>query len=405
MIFATSIKMRGEILDNKQENEYKQEVKEVSWREVEEESISGISFKKRKSRRERFVKATIKYIIFIVVAAISGSITATYIVNKKIVSMDKEPNEFVLNEPSFTEKDENSINSVAETVGPAVVAITNGPTENSIESNSIGSGIVFKQEGYIVTNYHVIDGLQNVYVKLSNGIDPILAQIIGKDSVSDLAVLKINVKNLPVAEFGDSDKVRVGDVAIAIGNPLGEKFSGTVTAGIISAINREIRYEDTIYNVMQTDAAINPGNSGGALCNIEGKIIGINSLKVSSSLNAEGMGFAIEINEAKEIIEQLIENGRVSRARVGIRGRTSQRNDSSDVQGVYIAEIIQDSGAKQAGLQIGDIIVKFDNNVITKFEELTNLVENHKVGDSVVCEVWRNNKSIKVTIQLKDFNE
>ncbi|WP_242950702.1 S1C family serine protease [Clostridium grantii] len=392
-------------MDNKQENEYKQEVKEVSWREVEEESISGISFKKRKSRRERFVKATIKYIIFIVVAAISGSITATYIVNKKIVSMDKEPNEFVLNEPSFTEKDENSINSVAETVGPAVVAITNGPTENSIESNSIGSGIVFKQEGYIVTNYHVIDGLQNVYVKLSNGIDPILAQIIGKDSVSDLAVLKINVKNLPVAEFGDSDKVRVGDVAIAIGNPLGEKFSGTVTAGIISAINREIRYEDTIYNVMQTDAAINPGNSGGALCNIEGKIIGINSLKVSSSLNAEGMGFAIEINEAKEIIEQLIENGRVSRARVGIRGRTSQRNDSSDVQGVYIAEIIQDSGAKQAGLQIGDIIVKFDNNVITKFEELTNLVENHKVGDSVVCEVWRNNKSIKVTIQLKDFNE
>jgi serine protease Do len=407
MIFTTSIKMRGDILDNNQDkdNTYKKQIEEVPWKEIKAESISGISFKKRKRKSSIFIKATTKYIIFILVAATSGAITANYIVNKKIASNEQDSNEFALNEPSFIQKEDISINSVADTVSPAVVAITSESNESSIEVNSIGSGIVFKQDGYIVTNYHVIEGLGNIYVKLPNGIDPILASIVGKDEVSDLAVLKINVKNLPVAEFGDSDKVRVGDVAIAIGNPLGEKFSGTVTAGIISAINREIRYEDTIYNVMQTDAAINPGNSGGALCNIEGKVIGINSLKMSDSLNAEGMGFAIEINEAKAIIEELIENGRVSRARIGIRGRTSQRKDSTNTQGVYVAEIIQSGGAEQAGLQIGDIIVKFDNNIITKFEELTDLVENHNIGDLVECEVWRNDGIIKFTIELKDFNE
>ena len=150
-----------------------------------------------------------------------------------------------------------------------------------------GSGIIYKSDGFIITNYHVIEGATEIKVKLSND-NILIAKVVGSDAISDLAVIKVEANNLPIAKFGDSSKVKVGDLAVAIGNPLGEQFSGTVTAGIISALDRKINIvnkktgEQTIYKVMQTDAVINPGNSGGPLCNIYGEVIGINSLKINS---------------------------------------------------------------------------------------------------------------------------
>lgn len=229
----------------------------------------------------------------------------------------------------------NSITKVAESVGPAVVGISN-KTEGYFgqEDQGSGSGIIFDPNGYIVTNNHVIDGAQKITIKLSTG-KVLNASLVGTDRRSDLAVIKVDAKNLPVAKFGDSSKVKVGDVAIAIGNPLGEEFAGTVTAGIVSATNRKIQYAGAVYKLIQTDAAINPGNSGGALCNDAGEIIGINSLKEK----AEGIGFAISINEAKDIIKSLMDYGKVSRPYLGVAGKTIS-SEQTGVSGAYVAEVV-----------------------------------------------------------------
>ena len=230
-------------------------------------------------------------------------------------------------------------------------------------SEGSGSGIIFKSDGFIITNYHVIEGATEIKVKLSN--DNVLkATVVGTDAISDLAVIKVEASNLPIAKFGDSSKVKVGDLAIAIGNPLGEQFSGTVTAGIISALDRRINIvdkktgEQTIYKVIQTDAAINPGNSGGALCNIYGEVIGINSLKINSASGTDGMGFAINTNEAKEIINDLMTYGKVIRPAIGIYGGTAISVGNDGVEGVYVQEVVRGSGAAVAGIMPTDIIIE-----------------------------------------------
>lgn len=399
-----SLKLGGEAMSaDKNDN-----TKDVSWEEIKACYTGNINFKKRK-RKSKWVKIFTKGIAFVLIASLSGAFTASFIVNRRINELknaDSDANQNIL---VNINEGEYSINKVAETVGPAVVGITSISSDELIESSSVGSGIILQSDGYIVTNFHVIENLQKVYVKLANGGKPIFAQVVGKDSVSDLAVLKINVSNLPVAKLGDSDSVKVGEVAIAIGNPLGAKFAGTVTAGIISATDRKITIEstgyDTIYNVLQTDAAINPGNSGGALCNIKGEIIGINSLKVNNKLSfTEGMGFAIKINEAKEIIDELMEKGRISRPRLGIYGKTAFADDSSEVEGVYVAEVISGTGADKAGMKKNDIIVEFDGRIIKEFDNLTDIVETHNIGDNISCKVWRSGKILELEIELLDFD-
>jgi serine protease Do len=295
----------------------------------------------------------------------------------------------------------NSINKVAEAVGPAIVGISNKSQGEFGLEDSSGSGVIFNSNGYIVTNYHVIENSNNVTVKLSSG-KILTASIVGTDERSDLAVIKIAAKNLPVAKFGDSSKVRVGDVAIAIGNPLGEEFAGSVTAGIISALNRKIQYGGSVYKVLQTDAAINPGNSGGALCNELGEVIGINSLKIGESQNVEGMGFAISINEAKDIINSLMNYGKVSRPSLGIYGQYVISKEKN-IEGVYVEEVISGSGAAAAGVRPTDIIVGLDKRKVTKFEDLSDILDKHKIGDVIECEIWRSGKIIKTNITLSEM--
>lgn len=380
----------------------------VSWEDIKACYTGNINFKKRK-KKSKWVNIFTKGIIFVLIASLSGAFTASFIVNRRINELKNAESDTIQKILVNLNDEEYSINKVAENVGPAVVGITSISSDELIESNSVGSGIIFQSDGYIVTNFHVIENLERVYVKLANGGNPIMAQVVGEDSVSDLAVLKINARNLPIAKFGDSASVKVGDIAIAIGNPLGEKFAGTVTAGIISASDRKITIEstgyDTVYKVLQTDAAINPGNSGGALCNIKGEIIGINSLKVNNMLSyTEGIGFAIKINEAKEIIDELMEKGRVSRPRIGIYGKTAFVDDSFEVEGVYVAEVVSGSGADKAGIKKDDIIVEFDGVPVKEFENLTDVVEKHNIGDNISCKIRRNRKILEFKIELLDFD-
>lgn len=381
-------------------------IKDVAWESVEDRQCGEIKFRKQKSR----VRGIFKLIALVVIAAISGSVSSIYIVNKRyseIININ-ENNLNNKNTISNTEIQSNAIGRVAEVVGPAVVGITKSTkgTLNGV-SKSTGSGIILDPNGYIVTNYHVIEGADQINVKLANSVKSLKAKFIGSDSTSDLAVIKIEAKNLPTAKFGDSSKVRVGDIAIAIGNPIGEEFAGSVTAGIISALNRKIQYGGSVYKVLQTDAAINPGNSGGALCNAIGEVIGINSLKLGGSIqqNIEGIGFAIASNEASDIVEQIMKYGRVARPRIGIYGRDAISEKNDNIKGVYVQEVIKNSGADVAGIRPTDIIIELDGKKITSFQELLAITEKHKIGDVVKCKIWRNGNTIDVTITLSDIVE
>lgn len=299
----------------------------------------------------------------------------------------------------------NSINNVADQVGPAIVGVNNNVRtwSGGTALQGSGSGIIFDKSGYIVTNEHVIDGATNVTVTLPGG-KKLPAQIIGSDVRSDLAVLKVNAQNLPVAKFGDSSKVRVGDTAIAIGNPLGEEFAGSVTVGVVSAVNRKLYLDGKMYKLIQTDASINPGNSGGALCNIAGEIIGINTLK---NVDAEGMGFAIPINEAIPIIQALMKNGYVSRPYIGIEYQfidEDTANENGVPVGVYVARTVKGGAAEKAGILPGDIIVAFDKVSIDSSETLVEALSKHKVGDVVTLKVYRNGSYQNIQIKLQDSN-
>lgn len=392
----------------------KNEIKDVDWKNVN--NTEG-EIKFRKNRRKNKASIFIKGMFFVLIASASGGITAEYIVTNKY-----PPNAYVPNSKSIFEQKKNIndnikelpkniVTKVAESVGPSVVGINNSGEDFFGRENlqGSGSGIIFKADGYIVTNYHVIKDASSIGVQLVNGSSPLTAKIIGYDKRSDLAVVKVNAQNLPVAKFGDSSKMKVGDIAIAIGNPLGEQFAGTVTAGIISAVNRKIKISDpdtseiTTYKVLQTDAAINPGNSGGALCNEAKEVIGINSLKFGGTKNnIEGMGFAISINGAMKVIDSIMKYGHVSTPYIGIYGRTVVSEDKK-VKGVYIQEVIKGTGAEKAGIKPTDIILELDNTPISKFENLSDVVDKHKVGDIISCKIWRNGKIIEFEIALSEM--
>ena len=388
-------------MDNKGNVELSEEIKDATWKNAEcPQDIFG-EIKFRKSNKKNYLKSFIKVLSFIVIAALSGGITAQYVISK-----DKAPND--LQSDKGQGMYENAISEVAQGVVPAVIGISNKSEGAWSTIEGSASGIIFKSDGFIITNYHVIEGATEIKVKLSND-NVLVASVIGTDARSDLAVIKVEAKNLPIAKFGDSSKVKVGDLAIAIGNPLGDQFSGTVTAGIISALDRRINTvdkktgEQTIYKVIQTDAAINPGNSGGALCNIYGEVIGINSLKINSEFATEGMGFAINSNEVKQIISDLMTYGKVIRPSIGIYGGTAISVGSDGVEGVYVQEVVRGSGASLAGIMPTDIIIQLGGKSVKNMDELSNILEKYKVSDRVPCKIWRNGKVKDITITLSEL--
>ena len=306
--------------------------------------------------------------------------------------------------------DELTTVEISKKVGPSVVGIIStvqgmmsifGTTTTAEGS---GSGIIISEDGYIVTNNHVIDGASSIRVALNTGSE-YEAKVIGSDSKTDLAVIKIQPdESLTVAELGDSSQVEVGERAIAIGNPLGMEFFGSTTQGIISAINRTITVENRTMNVIQTDAAINEGNSGGALVDAYGKVIGINAVKISSS-SVEGMGFAIPISEARPIIEDLIKYGYVKgRPVLGISSRDVTEYMSARQgwpMGVQVMATVVGSGAEIAGLEQGDIITKADGKEVKTTDDLNKIKDSHKPGENMLLEVYKYQTGLKENVRVK----
>lgn len=291
-----------------------------------------------------------------------------------------------------------SVSAINESVGPSVVGILSRSTLNGFLNKETdigsGSGVIISKDGYIITNNHVVENASNLTVVLHDGTE-YPASLVGTDSRTDLAVVKINADNLSAAVLGDSNAVKVGELAVAIGNPLGQKLAGSVTAGVISAVNRNLAVEGKTLNLLQTDAAINPGNSGGALVNCYGEVIGINTVKVSST-SIEGIGFAIPISDAKPIIDELISNGRVSgRPQLGITG-------SDAPYGVVVQSVSEGSAAEKAGIAVGDLIIKFDGTAITSVAEINDLKNKFRAGDSVVLTIYRDGELSEITVVLDE---
>lgn len=333
----------------------------------------------------------------------------------------------------------NFIATAAERVGPAVVRIdaartvaTQVPTifrdpffrrffgnvpdvPSTRVERGTGSGFIIDANGIILTNAHVVDGADEVIVTLKDGRE-FVGQVVGQDSVTDVAVIRVDAANLPTVVLGDSEQLRPGEWAIAIGNPLG--LDNTVTAGIISATGRssaEVRVPDKRVSFIQTDAAINPGNSGGPLLNESGEVIGMNTAIIGG---AQGLGFAIPINTAQSIAQEILTYGRAEHPYVGLQMRTLtpelqamiNRDPRSNIrvqeqEGVVILGIMQNSPAARAGIRPGDVIRRINNQSITSAEQVQRLVENSSIGDTLQMEISRNGRSTTIAIRPEPLPE
>ncbi len=313
------------------------------------------------------------------------------------------------NKSNFGTVQVSDVSDIVEKCKDSVVEIT---TESASSGNSIfgqyvsqgaGSGVIISKDGYIVTNNHVVSGATSLKVTTTDGTE-YDASVVGKDSQTDLAVIKVDANNLQAATLGDSDILQVGDPAIAIGNPLGE-LGGTVTTGIISATDRQITIDDETMALLQTDAAINPGNSGGGLFNADGNLIGIVNAKESST-GIEGLGFAIPITPAQDIITELMQNGSVTSRpalNVSLYDYTSnnQGQYSKYEDGCYIVQIVKNGAADKAGLKQNDRILSFDSEQIQSTSDVKNVLKKHKIGDTIKMVVERDSKKITVEITLQ----
>ena len=306
--------------------------------------------------------------------------------------------------PNVPQTEGLSLQDIYDKSIPSVVSIT-----SEGQSSSTGTGVIITASGYLVTNAHVVEGAQRITVLLSDERE-FSAKLIGADAVSDLAVLRIEADGLIPAEFGDSSVLRVGDSVVAIGDPLGIELRGTMTNGIVSAINRDVVTGGRTLTLIQTNAALNSGNSGGPLINCYGQVIGINTLKMgvyTSQSGTEGLGFAIPSTTVKEIADQLISQGYVSgRPGIGITGESVSNFEQFYYRlpaGLYIMEVAEDSDAAARGIAAGDILISLGDQRIYSNEELTAALAAYDVGDPVRIVIYRSGRQYAADLTLQEY--
>jgi serine protease Do len=312
----------------------------------------------------------------------------------------------------------STIADIAQSMGPSVVSIVNNTTVRTwvgeFDQSGLGSGVIFKEDEekiYIITNAHVVQGSNNLVITFL-GNYRVEGEIIGLDSATDLAVVAVNKNNVPesakadlrIAAIGDSSTLYVGDLAVAIGTPLSEAYNNTVTAGVISALDREVHLTDKVLNLVQTDAAINPGNSGGALVGPTGEVIGINTVKFVQD-KVEGMGFAIPINDVKPIVAQLLETGKVARPALGITGQDLKESIGfyEIPVGILVARVLPGSSAEDAGLMPNDIILEFAGQKVRSMEDLKEVLSRSSIGDEVSIKIIRGSNRRTLHTTLKEM--
>lgn len=379
---------------------------------MEEDNIIETEIKEKEIKNPK-KKSNIFWIILCIViglvSGLAGAGLAFAIRGNTHTNGDVIYQSVVLTDQNGQEVEVMSVQDIVENVKNSVVEIQTSVTKTNIflqqfVSSGAGSGVILSKDGLIVTNHHVIEEADTIKVRLNNG-EEYDATLIASDAQSDLAVLRISADNLQPAVVGDSSTLKVGEDVVAIGNPLGS-LGGTVTEGILSALDREITIDDQKMTLLQTSAAINPGNSGGGLFNAKGELIGIVNAKSSGS-GIEGLGFAIPVNEMKSVVEDLVETGKVQgRLALGIRyyeisSVQQAMRHGVNTLGLLVSEVEANSNAARAGIQANDIIVEVDGEQITTKEDLTSILNNHKVGDNMDITVVRNKEYVNLSVILQ----
>ncbi len=367
--------------------------------------------------------AILGVVVGVVLTAKSNLINRLNAKNTKtesVASVQKTDKGTFITIPSFADIAEQVLPAVVsiEAEGKAVVNLPVdpffefffGPRKRVMERRSLGSGFIFKRKGdtyYVMTNNHVIRGMDKITVKMSDGTVFENVEVVGTDSATDIAVLKFKSKDdLPMVKLGNSDALRVGDWVMAVGSPFG--FSSTVTVGVVSAKHRALGglpEAPSIQDFLQTDAAINPGNSGGPLVNVKGEVVGVNTAIISPTGTYSGVGFAVPINIAKKVAEQLIKKGKVSRGYLGIIMQNVDENIAKALglkkpEGVIISEVVKGSPADRAGLKEGDVIVEVDGRKVKNAFTLRSIIQSKLPGEKVKIKVFRKGKYRTITVKL-----
>lgn len=373
---------------------------------------------KYKKRTSNIRKVMSIIVLMLLVAAITIFVYDLYI-NTKVYSHKQVENDATASRVSYNENisEEGNEKDITQILGDTIKSVVGvskikntGSSiflNNSTAELGLGTGMIISENGFILTNWHVAgDRYSSCYVTVENG-KVINGKVVWADKDLDLAIIKINASNLKYIQLGDSDSIKIGEQAYAIGNPIGVEFQRTVTSGIISGINRTVKIDDEkgssyMEDLIQTDAGINPGNSGGPLINSKGEVIGINTVKITE---AEGIGFAVPINIVKPIIESFSNNGEFEEAYLGIfaydKNVIPYLDSSIELNsGIYIAQISADGPSYSSGLRTGDVITKIDEITVNKMSELRNYIYTKKVGDEVNLTILRNNKEKNIKIKL-----
>ena len=387
------------------------EEKDIIDVEVKEEEINKKEEKSEKVKKEHKFLKTAGIIVACGVMGIGGGFAGAHLA---MYTGSAAPKEVLYQSVIQTNADGSAVSGmtladVAANVRDSVVEITTSTVETSpffqqYITSGAGSGVIVSSDGLIITNHHVIDGATSITVRLANG-EEYDAELVASDQQTDVAVIRIRATGLKPAVLGDSDELVVGEEVIAVGNPLGS-LGGTVTDGIISALDREVTIDGQTMTLLQTSAAISPGNSGGGLFNTRGELIGIVNAK-SSGTDVEGLGFAIPVNVVKDVAQDLIETGQVQgRLTLGISYleisslQTAQQY-GVNVLGLYISEVTEGSNADRAGLQPNDIIIAVDNEQVTTSAELRSALNNHEAGDTMTFTVIRDRQYVELSVVLE----
>lgn len=411
-------------LNNKKEENTKPVASDVSYTENEEPKSAVYSETVRKPKKEHgsFWKKPVTVAVltaFVMTFLFGGGLYISkdaikdYIL--KDVNTSSANTNFDIPGASVTKSDGTELTNqqIAATVSPSIVGVSNmSYSQNSYLNintvQSTGSGIIISTDGYIVTNNHVVSNANKLKVNLASG-DEVDAKLIGTDATTDIAIIKIDPSGLDLkaATLGYSSSLQVGDEVLAIGNPLGLKLAGSVTHGIVSALNRSLTVDGTTYNLIQTDAAINSGNSGGALVNNKGEVIGINSVKVASD-GVEGLGFAIPIDDIKDVIEDIIKDGYVhGRPSIGINiveitSQLAYYYNLPSNYGLFVNSVVEGSAAEISGIEVGDIIIAFNGEKVTSASDFIAKKNEYKAGDTIELTINREGTEKKISVKLQE---
>ncbi len=368
----------------------------------------------RKKKKKGFKGSFISYLLVIIIASTIGGMVSPYVAERLYDRVLPHPTYQYQNESPITINALDDMNTVSAVVKKSMSSVVGITTIEEVQQywfapqlvEGLGSGIIVDSNGYILTNSHVVAGgnARSVTVLFENG-DKLPANVLWADPNMDLAIVKVNASNLPVADLGDSDEIQVGEIAVAIGNPLGLEYQRSVTAGIISGLHRSVQVSQTsiIEDLIQTDASINPGNSGGPLLNAKGQVIGINTAKIKSG---EGLGFSIPINEAKQAISEVINNGSYQQVFMGISGLSVEEYEERlgiglpIDKGLVILQVSPNTPAHQAGILSGDILIKMDNNSIDNMTQLKKVLYNYKLGNRAKLVVYRVDREVELEIEF-----